>query len=317
MSYVAPSAPLSIGGVLDNWLRLFRESFGRCWPLAAIASVAVGILIFLFKPPQSTQAMTLWEQRLQSWATINGPQGPLAAVLMIMIALVVTGALLAAQAGVVRARPLTFAEALTAGLRRLPRMLWGFVLVALAAMGVGLAVGIPLAIVTVVAGITAGLTHHSGTGLAGHLLAFGLTVIFAIGALIAVSYVTVRLQLWQPAIFTEDDTALASLSRSWRLVGGHWWRTTAILFVGGIVIGVLGYAVPWLIGLAFGVFGTGTGGLLPGALFALQLTQLFAQATRVITLPLTTSLSLAIYHDLKLRREGADLAARTEALSGA
>lgn len=314
MSYVAPSSPLSIGGVLDNWLRLFRESFGQCWVLAAVAAVTVGILIFFVKVPLPAQTMTLWQQRLQSWSMINGPQGPLAAVLMILIGLAVTGALLAAQVAVVQGRPLSFAEALTAGLRRLPRMLWGFVLLTLVMIGVGLVVSIPLAIV---AGVTVGLTHHAGTSMASHLFAFGLTLIFVFVALLTLSYVAVRLQLWQPSIFAENDSATASLGRSWRLVGGHWWRTTAILFVGGIVIGVLGYAVPWLVGLALGVFGAGTAGLLPSALFALHLIQVFAQATRVITLPLTTSLSLAIYHDLKLRREGADLAARTEALSGA
>ncbi len=39
-----------------------------------------------------------------------------------------------------------------------------------------------------------------------------------------------------------------------------------------------------------------------------------AQLTRIVTLPLLTAIWRAISHDLKLRREGADLAARAQAL---
>lgn len=316
MSYVAPSSPLPIGGVLDNWLRLFRESFSRCWALAAIAAASVAILIFLVKPLPATQTMALWQQRLQSWSMLNGPQGPVAAVLMILIELAVSGALLANQVAVIRGQPLTFGKSLTAGLRRFPHLLGGFVLLMLIMMGVAMALAIPLLIVAFAVGFATGLSHSSAGGVGGHLVGLGIIFILGIAAVVAMSYVTVRLQLWQPAIFADNDSAPASIGRSWRLVGGHWWRTTVILFVGGIVIAVLGYLVPWLVGLAFGVFRAHAAGL-PGALRTLRLIQVFAQATRMVTLPLTTALSLAIYHDLKLRREGADLAARTEALGGA
>lgn len=313
MTYVAPSEPQSIGGVLDSWLRLFRDSFGRCWTLAALSSVTAGILIFLVTPVLPAQAMGAWQQRLQQWAMLNGPQGALAPVLVMLIELVVAGALFAMQVAVMQGRFLTFGEALTWGLRRFPRMLWGFVLVMLAIVGVGMAVGIPVALV---AGVTAGLTHYSGAGIAGHFFALAVVFITAIAAVIVIAYVTVRLAIWQPAIFIEDDSATASIGRSWRLVKGHWWRTSVILFVADIVMMVLGFAVPWLVGLALGVF-SAQGTALSAALFTVRLIQVFAQATRIITLPLGTALWLAIYHDLKLRREGTDLAARAEALSGA
>lgn len=316
MSYVAPSSPSSIGGVLDSWLRLFRESFSRCWALAALAAASVGALVFLSTPTLPPDTLALWQQRLQMWSLLNGPQGALASVLMIVVALIATGALLAAQVAVMRGQPPTFAQALGTGLRRFPRMLGGFILLMLIMIGVGMAVAVPLVIVAVVGGVAAALAHHPAGGITGDLWALGLLLILVILAAVLVSYVTVRLQLWQAAIFTDDDDAMASLRRSWRLVGGNWWRTTSILFVGGIVIAVLGYVVPWVVGLMFGVFAQNATSL-EHALRTVRLIQLFAQATRVITLPLTTALSLAIYHDLKLRREGADLAARTEALSGA
>jgi Membrane domain of glycerophosphoryl diester phosphodiesterase len=303
MSFVAPSSPQSIGGILDGWLRLFRESFGRCWALAAVATLMAAILIFLVEPVHPPQAMTLWRQRLWLLSVLNEPKGSLASVLVTLISLLISGALLAAQVAVFRGRSLTFVAALTTGLSRFPRMLGGLVLCTVAAAGTGMAVGTAVA---VSAGVAAAFALHPLTGAAAHAFGVAGAVIFI---MIPAMYMFVRLSLWQPAIFAEGDSATDAIGRSWRLVKGHWWRTTAILFVAAVVIFTLGTITPLLVGLMLGVFNAPTTGL-PGESSTLRFIQVLSQTTRVVTLPLATSISLTIYHDLKLRHESADLAAR-------
>lgn len=308
MSFVAPSSPQSIGGILDEWLRLFRVSFSRCWALAAVATLMVAILIFLVEPAHPPQAMTLWRQRLWLLSVLNKPQGSLASVLVTLIRLLISGALLASQVAVFRGRSLTFVAALTTGLSRFPRMLAGFVLCAIAAVGTGMAVG---TLVAVSAGLGAAFALHPLTGGAAHTFGVAVAVIFI---MIPTMYMVVRLALWQPAIFAEGESATGAIAHSWRLVKGHWWRTTAILFVAAVLIVTLNTIMPLLFGLLLGVFNAHTTGL-PVESSTLRFIQFLSQTTWVVTLPLATSISLTIYHDLKLRHEGADLAAREGTLS--
>jgi hypothetical protein len=308
MSFVAPSSPQSVGGILDAWLRLFRVSFSRCWALAAVATLMVAILIFLVEPVRPPQAMSLWRQRLWLLSVLNKPQGSLASVLVTLIRLLISGALLAAQVAVFRGRSLTFVAALTTGLSRFPRMLAGFVLCAIVALGTGTAVG---TLVAVSVGLGAALALHPLNGGAAHTFGVAVAVIFI---MIPAMYMFVRLALWQSAIFAEGDSATGAIGHSWRLVKGHWWRTTAILFVSAVVIFTLNTVTPLLFGLVLGVFNAHTTGL-PVGLSTLRFVQVLSQTTWVVTLPLATSISLTIYHDLKLRHEGADLAAREGTLS--
>ncbi len=108
-----------------------------------------------------------------------------------------------------------------------------------------------------------------------------------------------------------------SLTESHRLVWGNWWRTAAIFTVGFIVIFVIYMLAALVIGLItpFIVFGAGgsenalligmIGGFLVGILMSLLVT------------PFYISLAIATYWDLKLRKDGGDLAARIGALNPA
>src|SRR5579863_1631495 len=40
--YARPTAPLPIGGVVDDAIKLYRESFAICWPLALLGSLIIG-----------------------------------------------------------------------------------------------------------------------------------------------------------------------------------------------------------------------------------------------------------------------------------
>jgi hypothetical protein len=114
----------------------------------------------------------------------------------------------------------------------------------------------------------------------------------------------------------DNKGPIAALTASHRLVWGNWWRTAAILTVGIIIIIVIYMVAVLLVGVVtpLTVLTGGTedlvlvglvSGLLIGLLMSLLLT------------PFYIALFLAIYWDLKLRKEGGDLAARVGALNPA
>jgi hypothetical protein len=128
-------------------------------------------------------------------------------------------------------------------------------------------------------------------------------------------YLMARLQLWMAVMFSEDLGGASSLGRSWDLVKGQWWRVTGVTFVSGIIIWVLSAAVGGVGGLVIGVIGI-HGSSPEELLHRMQLIATAGQIAQLLTLPLLTAVWLALYQDVKLRREGGDLVARAEALSG-
>ncbi len=305
MKYVAPSEPQPVGGVLDDWLRLFRCSFRRCWILALIAAGAGMALQLLAVPRPPRAGMTLLQYLQQTASTVRTPQVIVGDVIFWLIVLVVYGALLAQQAAVARGdESQSVGDSLWAGLRRLPRMLLGGLLLALI-LG---AIILPAAIS---AGLLIGL-HQAGRESVPLLLGAALGML-ALALLLL--YVWVRLEFWLPVIFVENCGGAASLGRSWRLVKGHWWRVTAITFVAGIIMWILNLAIGGTLGLIGGILASH--GLGPGdILYRIRIGAALALIARVVTMPLLAAVWLAIYHDLRLRLEGLDLTARAEALGG-
>lgn len=289
MKYVAPSAPLTIGGVLDNWLRLFRASFAACWAIALVAAIAGALVQLAVTPRLPTPGVPAVQYYLQYWSVLRAPTTFLSDIALWLITMLVYGGLLSQQAALVRGEDtVSFGDALGKGLRRLPQMLLGFVLVLL--------VIVALCIPAAIGGIAVFALHRAPLGIL--LVALGV-----ITTTLLVIYVSLRLQLWMAAMFSENRGGASALERSWRLVKGHWWRVAGIAFVSGIVIWILSLAVGGIIGVIVGFMGVR--GTAPGLLIRrVQLIGTVGALARLLTMPLLTAVWLAIYHDLRLRREG-------------
>jgi p-aminobenzoyl-glutamate transporter AbgT len=133
-------------------------------------------------------------------------------------------------------------------------------------------------------------------------------VIVGAMALLAGCYAVGKIILGAVVLIVEDKGAYESLRRSWALTAGHWWRVAAILtvlviviFVLFLVIGVIAVVVAASMGSTARV-----GGLL---------IQVISLLGNTLVAPLYAAVLLAIFYDLKLRKEGADLAGRVSALA--
>jgi hypothetical protein len=168
--------------------------------------------------------------------------------------------------------------------------------------------GLGLAVVTMVVGIVGGILIAVLSRALGSFgpIAIGIAWVVFAGLLI---YVWGRLFLSNIALVVEDAGVFKSLSISWALIKNHWWRTATIYTLTLIIVMVFYFVISFvdtaLVGLTVqGPFGTAT-----------ILAQLVSMAGGTVLMSLVPAVLLAMYYDLKLRKEGTDLAGRVDALA--
>jgi len=122
---------------------------------------------------------------------------------------------------------------------------------------------------------------------------------------------SVSLMLGWAVLMLEHKGPVDSLTASHRLVWGHWWRTAAILTVGFIVLFVIYLAVGTLVGAVLPLVAGSMEDLVVYTLISVFAVSI---VVNLLVTPFYVALMLAIYWDLKLRKEGGDLAARVSAL---
>jgi hypothetical protein len=140
-----------------------------------------------------------------------------------------------------------------------------------------------------------------GGGVAASFFAFSvLAVIFAAWAMVVWSVAI-------PALMVEDAKGTKALRRSFNLVRNNWWRTLGALLVGLVFIGLFQF----LIGLLQGAVGTLAEDSVPAYVAVLDITQ---AAAIVLTAPLQAAIVTVIYYNLRVRREGLDIAVLVQRL---
>jgi hypothetical protein len=255
--YQAPTAPQTIGGVLDTGFRLYRVSLSSTFLFSVVAAFVAAPL-----------------NRLARTVDVTAPAGGalgsllLGLLLAVVVSLVFYGAIIARIAALAEGRALSAAEALGVGLRRSPALLGAYVCYALAVFVGTLLLIIPGLIVAI-------------------SLVFGLLV-----------------------VVTESRGPVESLARSRNLVRGHWWRTTGVLTVIGIIL----IALTMLLSLLSSIpILMNPGRILDPDSFPWYVDYLVNPLLSGLFTPLWCALLLAVMYDLKLRHEGSDIAARIAA----
>ena len=144
------------------------------------------------------------------------------------------------------------------------------------------------------------------TILYGIAVAIGTLLLIVPGLILAISLL--------PAfcvVLFEDKGPLGALSGSHKLVWGDWWRTSVILTVGFIVVAVAYFAVFAVVGVIAPLVGLGARDVF---FYSLVTGFVVGGVVNLLLSPYYIALTLSIYWDLKLRKEGGDLAARVGAL---
>jgi hypothetical protein len=298
--YTKPTEPRSIGGVLDDGLRLWRLSVPKTWPLAVLAQLVVAVPLLWVgyrfpgvapgaRTPGALSAANA--ANLQLLANLfKSPSTWLVYAIMVIFSVVCYTAIVLRVADVETERDSSLSGSIATAIRLLPRLL----LQLLVYIGVGIVAGIVFA---VAAGVGSALT--GGTAVA-------TTLVFLVFFLLA-AFVLGRIFLAWTALILEDAGAVESIRISWRLTNGFWWRCAGIL----LVLIIIGAVFSLVVGVAAAAIGAALGHGLPASISS-QLISLIANAFLGSLYP---AVLIAIFYDLKLRKQGADLLGRVDALA--
>ena len=127
-------------------------------------------------------------------------------------------------------------------------------------------------------------------------------------------YVLNRLGLFIVPLVTVPEGPGTSLATSWRLVGGHWWRTAILVFVMLAILYVLDLALVALAAAIAAVVHGGASNLVQSAGSFVMGSIVISAIVGIFTTPLFVTVFVTVYQDLLLRKGGGDLEARLGAL---
>jgi glycerophosphoryl diester phosphodiesterase family protein len=270
-----PPRPLSIGEVLDLAFRIYRATFVKCLVFGGLIVVARWLPYIYLMLRGPSVAQSLVKPELSAGYV-------LAAIASTVLALLFPVAIVCRQYRMVTGQAVG-GEFLYA-VKLLGRIVLIAILTGLAIMGCALLV-IPAFAVT---GVT-------------RIIAFILL-------LLPMGYVLMRLACGFTAMVVEDKGASDSLGRSWQLTGGNVLRLTAIYTVAVFLLLVLYVVIGSLTAFLGAVFGRGDVAMIGAAIGVVTV------AAGALASSYFSALGLAVFGDLLVRKEGADLSQRIGAV---
>jgi hypothetical protein len=304
--YQKPTAPRSIGGVLDDTLQLYKASFSRCLVPALLMGVLVALLGLYqaSRLPLSGSGTDLQAYFAQGSRTT--PTASLFSLVGILVDLVFYSIMIYIIAAVSRGEPRSIGASLSASIRRLPANIGATLLLIIVAT-----IGFAVAFVPIFIAMAGRLSRATLPQVAARM---GPAFLVCLVLLIPITYVVVRMMLYMVPLVAESQGPVRSIATSWRLIGGNWWRTLTVVCVMAIIVYVLTIVVLAIAG-AIGVMVAGVpkgAGQVLGAVAMVG--ALVGGLLRVVSGPLMAALFVSIYQDLQLRKGGGDLEARLGAL---
>ncbi|OMH35161.1 glycerophosphoryl diester phosphodiesterase membrane domain-containing protein [Tersicoccus sp. Bi-70] len=320
---VIPLRPLSVGEVLDGSLQAARRNAKAMIGSSLLFNVVMGLLVILFVLTAGAPFLRIASMGANSSTFSRSEASSLLASIPILLIGELLIAVLALVGGAVLQGALVIPVSRAVLEQRTGfRQMWGLVrprigaLIGLALFlaGIGFGASIALMVVLFAVGAVISSTANDATGA---IIVFLLTML-ALAVLAA--WVGTRLSVCGAVVVLEKCGPGQALARSWRLTKGNFWRvfgtlllTVVLVYVVSAIAGApLQFALPLLTGVLAPTgagLGSGAVGLLIALLVAyLVLTTLVGALTTVFLVGVTSLL----YVDLRMRREGLDMALMAE-----
>ena len=302
---VIPLRPLGVGEILDGAFASIRRNPKAILGLAAvvmtISAVISAVITRTLLNLGSLNLPTPGQQLTSAQAThlvgrivaVALPAFGLSILLTIIVQAILAGLLAPIIARGVSGQQISAADAWRITRPRLPSLLLATLLVLLAGLGPVLIVGVILGI-ALLAGAPAAV--------------YGAVVLLGLAALVLTIWLSTMLSLVTPVVVLENERPVRALARSWRLVRRSFWRVFGITLLAGIIVTVAG----GILQLPFTFFGAVLGRGIGGTVILV----IGAIAAGTVTRPITAGVTVLLYVDMRMRKEGLDLALRTASGSG-
>ncbi len=328
---VIPLRPIAVGEILDGAFTSIRRNPKATLGIAAVvltisAVISTGLEMLLVShagsislpgPGQTlTPAQTdhLLRQFLSVMLGTVLPALAITVVLTFVVQLVLTGLLTAVIGRSVLGHRVTAGEAWQIAGPRLPALLGATLLTGLIILGPFVAVFV-LVLVLALASAPAGAIA-------------AVAVLGVIAAVIVAIWFSVRLSMAVPAVVLERQGPGQALGRSWRLVRNSSWRVLGILILTAIIV----WVAAAILQLPFTILGAAISGgsaspfpfvatsgpvqLFHPGIAALILGAIGGVVAGAVTRPVSAGVTVLLYVDLRMRREGLDLVLQTATSGG-
>ncbi len=314
-----PLRPLTLGDIFSGAVNSARRNPAASFGLAAILMTIAGLLTTGFglilrsalssdnigftAGSQITQAQVT--NFLSDVATIALPVVLVTVGLSFIVENVLTGLLTGVIGRGVLGRKVTLREAWELG-----RLGW---VLAAAALLLIIGLCVPAAVAVIVLALA--LSHATDAALVVGIIGFFVFVVAEV-------LLQVRLALTIPAVVLERLGPWTGIKRSWQLTGRSFWRLLGILLLTGLTAAFASFIleIPFTIA---GGFAGGAGGIFSasgGSVLAAIIGAVGSIVAATLIRPFSAGVTVLLYLDLRMRREGFDLvlrdAARDHQLTG-
>jgi hypothetical protein len=309
---VIPLRPIGAGEILDGAFTAIRRNPGATLGIGAVIMTIYGIVAAIIAPAAVTGFGSLTsisvgqqESQAQLQQQVSNLGREMLGLALIYLLLYVAGQILTGMLTVVIGRSvlgdrITAGEAWRRTLPRLPAIFGATILFVLTIAGVWVVyLGIGLAISAI------------GNG-PGPVVA----VYFAVGAIVAIC---LTVWFWTSFVLANQIVVLErtgparALGRSWRLVRHSFWRVFGVTLLAGLIAGVAGLILQLPFTIPAAVMAAHSTGSLHPSIIAVIIGTVGTIVSRTLTGALLAGVYVLLYIDLRMRREGLDMALRTAA----
>ena len=302
---IIPLRPLMFGEILDGSFQAIRRNAKAMLGAALLTQSLVAVLTAVLTAVSATSAGSLetWARGLTRQdivpVALSFAAGVLfVSVLTLFLSAVLQGAMVVPVARSVLNRPTAFrlmwalARSRAGALIRLAA-----VLVAGSLLGALLFMALAILLVSTVGGV-------------------GALILIPLGLVCFVLYVWIYIKLMvaPAAVVVEELGALDSIRRSWELSRNNWWRLLGITLVVGIMVGVIAQIVTIPVSLLSGFYTAvvsphgGPDQALTAAVVVGVATAVIGAVVGAVGFAFQTSVMALLYLDLRMRRDGLDIA---------
>jgi hypothetical protein len=302
---VIPLRPLGVGEILDGAFASIRRNPKAILGLAAVVMTISAVISATITRtllnlgglnlPSPGQQLTPAQvtHLVGRIVAVVVPAVGLALLLTFIVQAILAGLLAPIIARGVGGQQISAADAWRATRPRLPSLLLATLLVLLAGLG-------PLLIL----GLIVGIAFVAGAPPA----VYAVLALLGLVALVLTIWFSTMFSLVTPVVVLEHESPGRALARSWRLVTRSFWRVFGITLLAGIIVAVAG----GILQLPFTVLGAVSG----SGIVATVILVIGAIAAGTVTRPITAGVTVLLYVDMRMRKEGLDLALRTASGTG-
>ena len=318
---VIPLRPLGLGEILDGAFQAARRNgkamFGSALIFQLVTTAVTLLVIFLTFGKFMTDIFDLSStDNATDPAALEALGGGLityslsmlvTAFLAVLIQMVLQGALVVPVLRAVLNRKTSFSQ-----MWRLTKPRVGSLIVLALLYAAAVVTAIVIFTAIVVGLIFALGASESNSAVLGVI---GLSLLLSLPFVVAALWIGTKVLLAPAAIVVENMGAIAGIKRSWQLTRGNWWRTFGTSILAASIAGVVVIIIATPVGLLLGFLAPLMLGGEPTPEQSVNLMLLVQAVSGVIgavvgavTLAFQTGVMALLYVDLRMRRDGFDIA---------